>query len=117
MAALLLTGCAQGSDIPQKTGEATTYESVESLRDAFVDAGGDCPHWQPIDPGDYDAEAGRCSDKVVIAIYNNPSDLEDAVKRSSGLAVGTHLLVGENWLINVENPQDFVDALGGRTVS
>ena len=117
VATLTLSGCSQGSSIPAKTGEPTEYGSVEELRDAFTAAGGECPNWEPIDPGDYDASAGRCSDKVVIAVYNKPAELKDAVKRATDLAVGTHLLVGENWLINVENPQDYVDQLGGRTVS
>ena len=116
-ASLLLAGCTQGSSIPQKTGEPTSYGTVEELRDAFVVAGGTCDNWETIDPGDYDAVAGRCSDSVVIAVYNKPAELEDAIKRATELAVGTHLLVGENWMINIENPQDFVDELGGRTVS
>ncbi|MFD2673816.1 hypothetical protein [Gulosibacter bifidus] len=116
-ATLLLTGCTGGESVPQKTGKPTSYDSLEALRDAFIAAGGECPSWEEIDPGDYDAQAGRCNDKVVIAIYNKPEELEHAIQRSKDLAVGTHLLVGNNWMINVENPQDFVDALGGRTVS
>lgn len=113
-----LAGCAGGGEpIPTITGTPTSYESVESVRDAFVAAGGECPTWEAIDPGNYDAEAGRCDDSTVIAVYKNPTELADAVKRATELATETHLLVGENWLLNTPNPQDFVDALGGTVVT
>lgn len=117
-AVALLAGCSgRGEAVPAATGEATEFATVEDLRDAYVAAGGTCDAWEEVDPGDYDATAGRCSDSVVMAVYANPDELTAAVERSQNLAVQTHLLVGENWMLNVENPQDFVDALGGTTVS
>lgn len=114
----LLAGCSGGGEaVPAVTGEATEFATVEDLRDAYVAAGGTCDAWEEVDPGDYDATAGRCSDSVVMAVYANPDELAAAVERSQNLAIQTHLLVGENWMLNVENPQDFVDALGGTTVS
>lgn len=113
----LLVGCSGGESVPAVTGDATEFSTVEELRDAYVAAGGTCEAWEEIDPGDYDAKAGRCSDSVVMAVYANPDELAAAVDRSQNLAVQTHLLVGENWLLNVDNPQDYVDALGGTTVS
>lgn len=114
----LLAGCSGGGEsAPSVTGAATEFSTVEELRDAYVAAGGTCEAWEEIDPGDYDATAGRCSDSVVMAVYANPDELAAAVDRSQNLAVQTHLLVGENWLLNVDNPQDFVEALGGTTVS
>jgi hypothetical protein len=114
----LWAGCSGGGEsVPSVTGDATEFSTVEELRDAYVAAGGTCEAWEEIDPGDYDAKAGRCSDSVVMAVYANPDELAAAVDRSKNLAVQTHLLVGENWLLNVDNPQDFVDALGGTTVS
>lgn len=113
---LLLAGCV-GSGAPAPTGAATTYQDAATLRDAFVTAGGKCDDWQPIDPGPYDADAGRCSDSIVIAVYHKPDEMEAAISRSQNLVMGTHLLVGENWILNVESPQNYVDALGGRVVS
>jgi hypothetical protein len=119
VAAAALTGCTGGgaSAVPDATGDATEYASATELRDAFIAAGGTCDQWEPLDPGDYDADAGRCSDTVVIAVYSEPAELDAAVERAQNLAVQTHLLVGENWMLNIENPQDYVDALGGTTVS
>lgn len=114
----LLAGCSSGGEaVPAANGEATEFATVEDLRDAYVAAGGTCDAWEEVDPGDYDATAGRCSDSVVMAVYANRDELAAAVERSQNLAVQTHLLIGENWMLNVENPQDFVDALGGTTVS
>ncbi|RRJ87315.1 hypothetical protein EG850_05795 [Gulosibacter macacae] len=118
VASAALAGCAGGGEpIPTITGTPSSYESVESIRDAFVAAGGACPAWEAIDPGDYDAEAGRCDDSTVIAVYKDPAELADVVKRATELATETHLLVGENWVLNTPNPQDFVDALGGTVVT
>lgn len=115
---LALTGCAAGETAqPGVTGAVTTYENVEALRDAFVAAGGQCPQWEPIDPGKYTAEAGRCSDSIVLAVYADPAELADAVQRAKDLAVPAHLLVGENWLLNIDEPQTYVGALGGTVVT
>ncbi|MGO1544853.1 MAG: hypothetical protein ACTHXA_11025 [Gulosibacter sp.] len=117
---LALTGCAGGGDgdpAPSITGEATSYDSLEGLRDLYVEAGGDCPEWEEIDPGEYDAQAGRCSDQVVIAIYNDTTQIDEVVDRALDLMMPTHMIVGENWIINTPDPDQYVAALGGMVVS
>lgn len=118
-ASLALAGCAGdgGSAIPTITGEPTSYESIEELRDKYVEAGGECPEWEELDPGEFDAEAARCSDQVVITVYNDTSQIEDVVQRALDLAIPAHLLVGENWIVNTPTPENFVDALGGVVVT
>lgn len=106
----------ESSPIPTITGEATTYDSVEELRDKYVEAGGECPNWEELDPGDFDADAGRCNDQIVISVYHDPSQIEGVVQSAIDLAIPAHLLVGENWIINTPNPETFVDALGGGVV-
>lgn len=118
--ALLLTGCSApgggGETKPTVSGEATSYDSLEELKGAFVAAGGECDEWESVDPGDYDAVAGRCGENTVIAVYNRPEQIDEVVSRALQLATGTHLLVGDNWIINTPDPDRFVDALGGTTV-
>lgn len=119
VASFALTGCfgGGGSAEPTITGEATSYESLEELRDLYVEAGGECPEWEELDPGDWDAIAGRCSDSVTISIYNDTSQIDEVVQSAVDLVIETHLLVGENWIINTPNPEDFVDALGGNVIT
>ena len=119
-----LSGCAGipglgGGETPTPpiTGAATSYDTLEQLRDAFVAAGGECGSWEEIDPGEADARGGRCDDTTVLAVYANKAELDDAVERSINLATSTHLLVGENWMLNTPEPQRFVDALGGRVIT
>lgn len=118
-ASLALAGCAGGESSPTSTitGEATAYDSLEELRDLYVEAGGECPEWELLDPGDYAAEAGRCSDQVVITVYQDPTQIDEVVQSALDLIVETHLLVGENWIINTPDPEEFVDALGGEVVT
>lgn len=117
-AASVLVGCSgPGEPIPEITGTASSYSDVTELRDAFVAAGGECPEWEPIDTGDYDADAGRCDERTVIAVYRVPSQLAEAVERAKALATSTHLLVGTDWIINTPEPHRFVDALGGTVIA
>ncbi|KAB1644046.1 hypothetical protein [Gulosibacter chungangensis] len=119
VASIALVGCSGGdsSSEPTITGEATTYDSLEELRDLYVEAGGECPEWEELDPGDWDAVAGRCSDSVVITVFNDTSQIDEVVQSSLDLIVETHLLVGENWIINTANPENYVDALGGAVIT
>lgn len=122
-AAAALSGCAGipglgggETTIPVITGTPTSYASLEDLRDAFVAAGGECAAWEEIDPGEADARGGRCGDDTVLAVYADPAELAAAVEKSVNLATSTHLLVGENWMLNTPEPHRFVDALGGTVV-
>lgn len=121
IAAVTLTGCSfiGGNDDeakPTVSGEATEYQSLDELKSAFVAAGGDCDEWEAVDPGEYDAEAGRCGESTVLAIYHKPDQIPEVVARAQQLATKTHLLVGENWVVNTPNPENFVKQLGGTTV-
>ncbi len=121
ISAVTLTGCSLidgGDDEAKPTifGEATEYQTLDELKAAFVTAGGECDSWEPVDPGDYDAEAGRCGDSTVLAVYHNPDQIPEVVARAQQLATTTHLLVGENWVVNTPNPENFVDQLGGTTI-
>ncbi|WP_201516885.1 hypothetical protein [Gulosibacter hominis] len=121
ISAVALTGCSLvggGDDEAKPTisGEATEYQTLDELKAAFVAAGGECDEWEAVDPGEYDAEAGRCGESTVLAVYRSPDQIPEVVSRAQQLATQTHLLVGENWVINTPNPEKFVEQLGGTTV-
>lgn len=111
--AALLTGCA---------GQNATYDSIEDLRDAFVDAGGNCPEFSVTDPSDLATSSARCSSSTVIAIYPDHDAVLaqiDKVKGSglSGLIGDSTRLIGENWMINAPDLEQIQKELGGEIVS
>ena len=117
-APLALAGCAgPEAPAPEVTGTASSYGSLEELRDAFIAAGGECPAWERIDSGDFDADGGRCDDSTVITVFRDREQLAEVVERAKALATATHLLVGTDWLINTPEPHRYVDALGGTVVT
>ena len=123
-ASLALAGCsglpgAPGTEasVPAITGKPTSYASIEELRDAYVAAGGECNEWEPLDAGKTDGQGGYCNSKTTLAVFGNPDDLAATVKNTIDLAGTVHLLVGENWVVNTPNPQDFVETLGGTITS
>lgn len=108
--AFLATGCTQGHSYPD------TYRSVEELRDAFVEAGGDCPEWDQTNAVTASSESGTCSTTTVLSIYSSTSDRDvvvDNIRAMAEVIGGANLLVGENWIINDPNVADLDPEMGG----
>lgn len=115
-ALVALSACSQVA--PELEPEAATYpetfRSVEELRDAFVEAGGECPSWEQSNHIPAAAESGTCSDSNVLSIYTSKDSTEAAFDNYKTIAQpGASLLVGENWIINDEVVKDLDPALGG----
>jgi len=97
-----------------------TYKSVEALRDAFVDAGHECPAWDQDDRIEAALESGNCSDSVVLSIYVNREEAVAAAEALTSIGADmlgedTRVLVGPNWIINA-NDEDYAtlkSELGG----
>ena len=122
---LLLSGCSSAApserdakSTPTPSQEpADTYATVTDLRDAFVAAGGACPDWRQTDRVKLAAQSGDCSDSTVLSIYSSETDRDQIVENLKSFGMGVHLLVGENWIVNVEAPERYADALGGTVVT
>ena len=131
---LLLAGCAgpaatvvttepepsastTGTSTPTPSGppRAMAYGSVVELRDAAVATGYECPSWDQHNSVTLAIESAQCSDADVFSIYNRASDLAQVVSGLESLGVGSHLLVGPNWIINAaEEHLDLLhNGLGG----
>jgi len=110
-----LSACAAEATPPEPKA---TYDSVVDLRDAFVDAGGECDDWVQGNRITNAAQSGDCSSSTVLSIYLSEATRDETVTNLKSISIaGVHLLVGENWIINVEDPESYRDALGGTVVT
>lgn len=96
------------------------YESVDDLKQAFVDAGGECNDWIQDNKVLNSQQSGRCGDFAVLSIYLSQDAVERRVEETKNSIFGTvggDWLVGENWIINDKDAAQFQDSLGGNIVS
>jgi hypothetical protein len=113
---LSLAGCSSTASTPEPK---ETYDSVAELGDAFEDAGGDCSDFDQTDQILSAKESAICNPSTLISIYASESDRDQMIaslKNSLG-DTPPHLLVGKNWVINTENPDEYVDELGGKVIT
>lgn len=111
--ALSLVGCSSSD---------ATYDNVEQLRDAYVDAGGNCDNYTPTHTSDGAKSSASCSRQTVIVVYANHDAVNDQIellKNSgiSGLIGDSERLVGENWMINAPDLEQIQKKMGGEIVS
>lgn len=118
--ALTLAAC--GSDTPQAEPSSTEvlvqeYSSVTELKDAAVAAGYECPSWTQSNHVTAAAQSGSCSDEDVFSTYLSETAVQDNVEDLKSFGE-IHLLVGPNWIINVEQPSldMLAEGLGGTVV-
>ena len=132
-AAVLITGCSSGgaaSVIERVSGpeKNATYETIENLRDAAVEAGVMCPDWEQTNNMKFAAASGECSDVTSMSIYSSPGALDNQLEGmvearelltelldgdTSTLDENEPVLVGPNWIINAPNPAAIQQKLGG----
>lgn len=132
LVATALSGCsgdATGSRPQQVSAKATPspsptktvpvngehYSSVDSLKEAFVLAGGLCSGYSQTDNVTLAAQTGTCGKGAVLTTYSSVADRDGVVanmKQFSDL-VGMNLLVGENWIINDAGVAAVQPKLGG----
>ena len=78
-------------------------QNVESVREKFVDAGGSCESWVPLEePRAIDAIV--CSDGAQIYLFDGDAERADVVKTelesNTDIRARTHIMLsGENWLV------------------
>lgn len=123
-AMLALTGCSAGTNEAATGSESSTpiarYDSVNDLRDAFVNAGGECPSYEQGNGVKYSAESATCSDSTVLSTYLSSETVQKRVDESKTALQGmdsSTWLVGENWIINAPNPEGLQEKMGGQLIS
>lgn len=125
--AALTTGCAAA--VSEVTGpeKNATYDTIEELREAAVEAGVDCPDWNQTDQMRHAAASGDCSDEVVLSIYSSQGaldnqleymiegreEMEELLGDDTLFDDDEPVLVGPNWIINAPNPEQVQEELGG----
>lgn len=106
-AALVLTACAGTSDSTgteaspsasaSATPQATTYKTVDLLRNALVSSGYPCGGWEA------DAEsksAGTCASIGYLEVYDSPASAADYVTTiKSETSWAYPVLYGDNWIV------------------
>lgn len=111
-----LTGCGGGGETP----EAQTYDGVEALRDAYVQAGGQCDDWQQTNKVKGAAQSGECGDSIILSTYLSPEAAQQRVADTKASPLGEmskDWLVGGNWIINAEDLGPIKEKMGGTIVS
>lgn len=120
-AAMILTGCSGPATATSPSpSPVATYDTVSELKDAFVEAGGDCEDWQETNKVQIASQSGECGTHTVLSVYLSSEAVErriEATKSSAFGAMGGDWLVGENWIINTDAAAELKDKLGGRIVS
>lgn len=97
-----------------------TYETVEGLKEAYVDAGGVCDDWSQTNAVEIAAQSGECGESTVLSVYLSSEAVErriEATKGSMFAEIMDDWLVGENWIIHADDATDLQGELGGRIVS
>jgi hypothetical protein len=112
------------ADRPKPPADGGTYASLADLRDAYVQAGGECPDLDQTNKVRRSAESGVCTDDRILSTYLTSDDLAYVVNNVKGLYQGTNTegsggtwLVGKNWILNVPDSKAMRWKLGGQLVS
>ena len=125
-----LSGCSGGATAsqPQQAPSTTTatptktvpvngehYSSVQSLKEAFVLAGGICTGYSQTDNVTLAAQSGTCGKGAVLTTYSSVADRDGVVANMKQFSdmIGMNLLVGENWIINDPSVATVQPKLGG----
>lgn len=115
LSATLLASVAACSSEPR-----ATYDSVDELKQAFVEAGGQCDAWDESNSVKIAQQSGECGTDTVLSVYLSKDATErriEATKDSIFGTLGDDWLVGKNWIVNAPDAAQYQESLGGRVVS
>lgn len=97
------------------------FSSLADLKQAFVDAGGQCWGWKedlsvPLEEFGWIGK-GECDSKTILILYEDGVSVEeDALntrKHNEFIGFKTSLLFGENWKINSDQVEIVYPKMGG----
>lgn len=97
---------------------ATSYDTLDDLRDAFVRGGFSCSPYTPVQPGFDSQGSATCGDNAVLMIFDDTSqqDRWAAMTAEREQAV----LMGPNWMVSTYPYDTLPDAqavLGGEIIN
>ncbi len=118
---ILVTGCSDSNQsIETLKDENNRFESLEELKEAFVEAGGQCWGWRlATHPDELEDTKGKgdCDSKTVLIVYKDYVDVEQNAligrRHNEGLGFKTSYLFGDNWFINSDQVEAVYPKLGG----
>ena len=115
-ALILMAGCSGPTPAPG------SYEGVEDLKNAFVDAGGNCPDWDQHDKGQLSLESGSCGKSSALSYFGENTEAIDTTRETFDL-LEIPYIVGQSWIIQtsdvdgVEGGHRMADELGGELIN
>ena len=118
-AVLFITGCTSGNNVSIEKPKENKFSSLADLKQAFVDAGGQCWGWELVNVNDFKNKIGQgeCDSKTVLILYkDNVNTLDEAVRFRSfliDLKFKVNLLFGDNWMINSDQVSTVYPKMGG----
>ena len=118
---LALTGCTSTDESsPSANEKPIRFETLEELKEAFVEAGGQCWGWRLATHPDELVDTvgkGDCDSKTVLIVYKDYVDVEqsslDARRHFESLGYKTSFLFGDNWFINSDQVEIVYPKMGG----
>ena len=118
---LVLTGCSGFNQSKEKLEDKNSrFENLEELKEAFVEAGGQCWGWRLATlPGELEDTIGKgdCDSKTVLIVYEDYIDVEQEAinsrRHNEGLGFKTSYLFGGNWFINSDQVEVVYPKMGG----
>jgi hypothetical protein len=118
---LVLTGCSGYNQSNERLGDKNSrFESLEELKEAFVEAGGQCWGWKlATHPDELENLIGKgdCDSKTVLIVYDDYIDVEQEAinsrRHNEGLGFKTSYLFGGNWFINSDQVEVVYPKMGG----
>jgi|LakMenE18May11ns_1017448.scaffolds.fasta_scaffold9254002_2 hypothetical protein len=118
---LVLTGCSSYNQSNERLGDKNSrFESLEELKEAFVEAGGQCWGWKlATHPDELENLIGKgdCDSKTVLIVYDDYIDVEQEAinsrRHNESLGFKTSYLFGGNWFINSDQVEVVYPKMGG----
>jgi hypothetical protein len=118
---LVLTGCSGSNQSKERLGEKNSrFESLEELKETFVEAGGQCWGLRLATHPDELIDTigkGDCDSKTVLIVYKDYIDVEQLAinfrRHNESLGFKTSFLFGGNWFINSDQVEVVYPKMGG----
>jgi hypothetical protein len=93
---------------------------IESLRAAYVAAGGDCSEWAGASPFEGGSSSGDCSSTNLLALFTSsdpvPTEATRLARVAADLGSSGGILYGPNWIVNADDSAKVAGGMGGTLI-